>query len=107
MPSLDVSIVIVGQLHSAHDINRPVKQPMTKDDWIQVHQDQVIKQENCHQQELNSIISFIHRITQFKLISIACKMHRNSSSVANRMPQEPFRKCIVQNFRRARMKVGS
>lgn len=43
MPSLDVSIVIIGQLHSHTDVGRPIKQPMTKDDWIQVHQDQVIQ----------------------------------------------------------------
>jgi len=40
MPTLNISIVIKGQLHENEDACRPVKQPMTKDDWLEVHQDQ-------------------------------------------------------------------
>lgn len=40
MPTLDVSILLVGQLHANHGESRLIKQPMTKDDWIEVHQDQ-------------------------------------------------------------------
>lgn len=41
MPTLNISIVIKGQLHANEDACRTVQQPMTKDHWLQVHQHQV------------------------------------------------------------------
>lgn len=40
MPTLDVSIILLGQLHDKHNDSRPIKQPLSKDDWFEVHQDQ-------------------------------------------------------------------
>lgn len=41
MPTLEVSIILKGQLYEEQDVSRPVKQPMTRDDWLEVHQAQV------------------------------------------------------------------
>ena len=41
MPTLEVSIILNGQLNDDRDVSRKVKQPMSKDDWLEVHQDQV------------------------------------------------------------------
>lgn len=40
MPTLDVTIMLLGQFHEHDTKLRPVKLPMTKDDWIEVHQNQ-------------------------------------------------------------------
>lgn len=41
MPTLDIQISIKGQLRENGQSSRIVKQPTTKDDWYDVHRDQV------------------------------------------------------------------
>lgn len=56
MPTLDVELRVIGRLREKIDTVQSVKQPMTKDDWIQIHQNDVRKiqkKNNCL--ELDSI----------------------------------------------------
>lgn len=44
MPILDVDLLVIGQLNDENDVVQRVKAPMTKDDWIQIHQNEVCTQ---------------------------------------------------------------
>lgn len=41
MPILNIEIIIKGQLRDNMQSNRLVKQPLSKDDWLEAHCDQV------------------------------------------------------------------
>lgn len=41
MPSLDINFSVIGPLHQNNDAVQHVKIPLTKDDWIPIHQNEV------------------------------------------------------------------
>lgn len=41
MPTLDVDLCAIGQLNDETDAVQRVTVPMTKNDWIQIHQNEV------------------------------------------------------------------
>lgn len=41
MPTLNINMSVIGQLHEDTDAMQHVKIPTTKDDWISIHQNQV------------------------------------------------------------------
>lgn len=41
MPTIIVDIVLRGPYYDQEDLNRVVKQPMNRNDWLEVHADQV------------------------------------------------------------------
>lgn len=41
MPTLDVDLCVVGQLNDGNDAVQRVTVPMKKNDWIQIHQNEV------------------------------------------------------------------
>lgn len=41
MPMLEIDLYVIGQLNNETDVLQRVKMPPTKDDWIQVHQNEV------------------------------------------------------------------
>lgn len=41
MPTLEIDLYVMGQLKDENDLLQRVKLPSTKDDWIQIHQNQV------------------------------------------------------------------
>lgn len=41
MPTLEVDLYVIGQLKDEIDVLQRVKLPSTKDDWIQIHQNEV------------------------------------------------------------------
>lgn len=43
MPMLEIDLYVVGQLNNETDVLQRVKMPSTKDDWIQIHQNEVCK----------------------------------------------------------------
>lgn len=42
MPMLEIDLYVVGQLNDETDVLQRVKMPSTRDDWIQIHQNEVI-----------------------------------------------------------------
>lgn len=41
MPALDIDLCVIGQLRDESDVMQKVNVPMNKDDWIQIHQNEV------------------------------------------------------------------
>lgn len=41
MPTLNVDMCVIGQLHNENDALQRVNVPMTKNDWIKIHQNEV------------------------------------------------------------------
>lgn len=41
MPMLEIDLYVIGQLNDETDVLQRVKMPSTKDDWIQIHQNEV------------------------------------------------------------------
>lgn len=41
MPMLEIDLCVIGQLNDETDVLQRVKMPSTKDDWIQIHQNEV------------------------------------------------------------------
>lgn len=41
MPMLEIDLYVVGQLNDDADVLQRVKMPPNKDDWIQLHQNEV------------------------------------------------------------------
>lgn len=76
MPTLDVSILLIGQLHDNPDANRSIKQPMTKDHWIEVHQGQEYTiQVSFHRLQRSSQQQQQHRRSAGAAASVIPKVH--------------------------------
>lgn len=43
MPTLDVDLCVIGEMHNESDTVQRVNVPMTKNDWIKIHQNEVRK----------------------------------------------------------------
>lgn len=41
MPTLEVELCVIGQIKDENDAVQRVKMPPTKNDWIQIHQNEV------------------------------------------------------------------
>lgn len=41
MPMLEIDFYVVGQFNDESDVLQRVRMPSTKDDWIQIHQNEV------------------------------------------------------------------
>lgn len=52
MPTLDVQITIKGQLRENVQHTQVVKQPISKDDWYEVHRDEVKRRSNAKNAEI-------------------------------------------------------
>lgn len=106
MPALDIDLCVIGQLRDESDVMQKVNVPMNKDDWIQIHQNEVsLLYQLSISQSLyyNGIISFYSRNIRCKPISTGMLIVQKESG---KKPTTSFQRCIVRNFRKSKTKVG-